>query len=56
MKNLYKLRFKIICKIIKFELHTIVKHRQIAEKLSAQIASLECGPMFKEMEERKKYL
>lgn len=56
MKKLYKLKLKILCKIIESELNTIIKHKQAAEKLSAKIAAIECEPIFKKMEERKNYL
>lgn len=56
MIKLYKLKFKILCKVIEFELNAIVRHKQVAEKLSAKIVTLECEPIFKKMEERKNYL
>lgn len=56
MIKLYKLKLKILCKIMELELTTIKKHKQIAEKYSAKIAMLECTPIFKKIDERKKYL
>lgn len=56
MNKLYKLKLKILCKIIEFELNTIIRHKQAAEKLSAKIVSLECEPLFKKMEERQNHL
>lgn len=42
--------------MIEFELNTIMKHKQAVEKLSVKIATLECEPIFKKMDERKNYL
>lgn len=56
MKKLYKLKLKILCKIIEFELNTIIRHKQTAKKLSEKITLLEYEPIFKKMEERKNYL
>lgn len=56
MKKIYKLKLKILCKIIEFELNAIIKHKQAAEKLTKKVTILECKPIFKKMEERKNYL
>lgn len=56
MIKLYKLKLKILCKIMELELTAIRKHKQIAEKYSAKIAMLECTPIFKKIDDRKKYL
>lgn len=54
--KLYNLKFKILCKIMKLELKALKKQKQIAEKYSDKITTLECEPIFKKMDERKRYL
>ena len=56
MIKLYKLKLKILFKIMELELTTIKKQKQIAETYSAKIAMLECKPIFKKIDDRKKYL
>ena len=60
MKKLYKSNLKfnlnILCKIIKFELKIIIKHKRLAEKWFEKITTLECESIFEKMDERKKYL
>ena len=41
---------------MELELTTIKKQKQIAETYSAKIAMLECKPIFKKIDDRKKYL
>lgn len=41
---------------MELELTVIKKHKQIADKYSAKIAMLECTPILKKIDERKKYL
>lgn len=56
MKKLYKSNLNILCKIIKFELKIITKHKRLAEKWFEKITTLECESIFEKMDERKKCL